>query len=346
MNDLSQMRIALVGGAGFIGHNLALKLRELGSEVLIIDSYQVNNFLAFANHLDNPIHKLYFHILNQRIELLNSAGVRIKVQDAREYHQTGYALEAFAPHAIVHMAAVAHANKSNKDPHSTFDHSLRTLENALDYAKSRGKHFIYFSSSMVYGNFLDGFVTEETLCDPLGIYGALKFAGEKLVIAYNQVFDLPYTIVRPSALYGERCVSGRVGQKFIENAFQGLPMSVNGDGSDSLDFTYIDDFVDGMLRILANDKAKNEIFNLTFGQAQSLKSMIDLVRQRFPEATVNYQPTDRLMPKRGTLSVEKATRLLGYVPQFPLEKGFVKYIDWYDDLFRQYPEAFKTAARG
>jgi nucleoside-diphosphate-sugar epimerase len=346
MKNPAKMRIALIGGAGFIGHNLALRLRELGSEVLIIDSLEVNNLMAFANHRENPIHKLYFRILNQRVELLNRAGVRLKAQDAREYHQTGFALKDFSPQTIVHLAAVAHANKSNKDPHSTFDHSLRTLENALDYAKNNVEHFVYFSSSMVYGNFLNGFVTEDSLCDPLGIYGALKFAGEKLVIAYHQVFGLPYTIVRPSALYGERCVSGRVGQKFIENAFQGLPLNVNGDGSDSLDFTYIDDFVDGMLRMLSNEKAHNEIFNLTYGQAQSLNTMIDMVRQRFPEVTVNYQPADRLMPKRGTLSIEKATRLLGYVPQFPLEKGFPKYIDWYRDLFRQFPDVLNGAGKG
>lgn len=343
MKTLAKKRVALVGGAGFIGHNLALKLREHGSEVLIIDSLEVNNLLAFANHQENLIHKLYFNILNTRIELLNRAGVHIQVQDAREYHQTGYALADFSPHAIVHLAAVAHANKSNKDPHSTFDHSLRTLENSLDYAKNKLVHLIYFSSSMVYGNFLNGSVSEETLCDPLGIYGALKFAGEKLVIAYNQVFDLPYTIVRPSALYGERCVSGRVGQKFIENAIQGLPLNVNGDGTDTLDFTYIDDFVDGMLRILSNGKARNEIFNLTFGRAQSLSTMLNIVKQRFPEAKVNYQPTDRLMPKRGTLSIEKATRLLGYVPKFQLEKGFIKYIDWYMELLHQFPDELRKA---
>ena len=69
---------------------------------------------------------------------------------------------------------------------------------------------------MVYGNFTGDSVNEETVCEPLGIYGALKFAGEKMVIAYTQVFDLPYTIIRPSALYGQRCVSRRVSQIFIE----------------------------------------------------------------------------------------------------------------------------------
>ena len=97
---------------------------------------------------------------------------------------------------------------------------------------------------MVYGHFNGKTVTEETPCEPLGIYGALKFSGEKLVIAYNQVFGMNYTIIRPSALYGERCISRRVGQVFIENALRGDAMCVAGDGSDRLDFTYIADLVE------------------------------------------------------------------------------------------------------
>jgi nucleoside-diphosphate-sugar epimerase len=81
---------------------------------------------------------------------------------------------------------------------------------------------------MVYGNFNKKNVDEESNCNPLGIYGALKFSGEKLVIGYNQVFDLPYTIIRPSALYGERCISRRVGQIFIENAIQNKPIITDG----------------------------------------------------------------------------------------------------------------------
>ncbi len=102
---------------------------------------------------------------------------------------------------------------------------------------------------MVYGNFEGEAVKEDRRCEPMGIYGALKYAGEKLVIAYNQVFDLPYTIVRPSALYGERCVSRRVGQAFIENALRGKDLVINGDGTDALDFTYIGDLIQGVMLI-------------------------------------------------------------------------------------------------
>ena len=150
------------------------------------------------------------------------------------------------PDVIVHLAAVSHAGRSNKDPHSTFDHSLRTLENALDCARDEVEQFIYLSSSMAYGNFLDEKVTEDHPLDPIGIYGALKVAGEKMVIAYQQVFDIPYTILRPSALYGPRCVSRRVGQIFIESALNKSKLRVDGDGSDRLDFTYIEDLVRGI----------------------------------------------------------------------------------------------------
>ena len=82
------------------------------------------------------------------------------------------------PDIIIHLAAVSHANRSNKDPHTTFDHSLRTLENTLDYAKSFKTHVIFMSSSMVYGDFDGKEVDENTHCKPIGIYGTLKYAGE------------------------------------------------------------------------------------------------------------------------------------------------------------------------
>jgi nucleoside-diphosphate-sugar epimerase len=258
----------------------------------------------------------------------------VHVIDLRDYQMIGALIHDLHPSAIVHLAAVAHANQANKSPYSTFDHSLRTLENALDCVRLRKDcHFIYFSSSMVYGNFADGFVTEDSICEPMGIYGALKFAGEKMVIAYNQVFEMPYTIVRPSALYGERCVSRRVGQVFIENALQGLELDIAGDGSDRLDFTYVNDVVNGVVRIIESPNSRNQIFNLTYGQSRSIEEMVQILRQHFPGIRVNYAPRDKLMPSRGTLSMEKAKRLLGFEPQYPVEKGFPSYIEWYKDMF-------------
>lgn len=327
-------RIVLIGGAGFIGHHLAIALKAAGAEVSIIDSLQVNNLLMLAGNLEMVNRELYMYIVNQRLEILREHNIPIHVQDARDYHALSRLLTELRPQVIVQLAAVAHAGKANKDPYSTFDHSLRTLENALDNARGQIEHFIFFSSSMVYGDFpSSGIVTEEDRCEPKGIYGALKFAGEKMVIAYNQVFDLPYTIIRPSALYGERCISRRVGQIFIESAMSGLEVVVNGDGTDRLDFTYIGDLVNGVKLIIENDAARNQIFNLTYGQGRSLMDMAQIIRENFPGVQVKYETRDKLTPQRGTLSIDKARIMLGYEPQFPLEEGFVRYIQWYRSIW-------------
>lgn len=328
------LKILLIGGGGFIGHNLALALNKLGAIVDIIDSLQVNNLYSFGhNKMSNHASRaLYLRLINQRIELLREAGIALHLQDARDYHALSHMLSDLQPDVVIQLAAVSHADQSNKDPFSTFDHSLRTLENALDASRSSVKHFIFFSSSMVYGNFEAESVTEETPCNPLGIYGALKYAGEKLVIAYNQVFQLPYTIIRPSALYGERCVSRRVGQIFLENALYGKDVIVHGDGSDSLDFTYIQDLIQGVIKIIENKNSINQIFNITYGQSCEIRAMANMIKAAFPGINIKYLPKDALMPDRGTLCIDKARDLLGYEPQYPLEKGYAKYIAWYRSL--------------
>ena len=215
-----------------------------GAHVEVIDGLQVNNLLWFASSKGVAEHRdLNLHMVNDRLDLLRQAGVVLHPQDARDYHALSRILDAIKADMIVHLAAVSHAGQSNKDPYSTFDHSLRTLENALDIARSSVERFVFFSSSMVYGNFQTDEVDEEHPLNPMGIYGALKVGGEKMVIAYGQVFNLPYTILRPSALYGPRCVSRRVGQIYVESALQGKALRIHGDGSERLDFTYIDDLV-------------------------------------------------------------------------------------------------------
>ncbi|HZH28334.1 MAG TPA: NAD-dependent epimerase/dehydratase family protein [Azospirillaceae bacterium] len=343
--DISGKTVAIVGGAGFIGHNMALEFKRRGADVHVIDSLQVNNLGAIMSGWNpQPNADLYVHMINTRLELLRTARIPLHIVDAREYHVMSACLSSIKPDVVVHLAAVAHANRSNKDPFSTFDHSMRTLENVLDASRNFMPHFIYFSSSMVYGNFDGEAVTEDRRCEPMGIYGALKYGAEKLVIAYNQVFDLPYTIIRPSALYGERCVSRRVGQAFIENALSGRQVTINGDGTDGLDFTYIGDLVNGVVRAAGRPEARGEVFNMTFGGARTINQMAEILREHFPGVDIVYHPRDRLMPERGTLSVEKARRLLGYEPQFPLEKAFPHYINWYKQLAASHPQFFREPA--
>jgi len=257
--DLRNKKILIVGGAGFIGHNLAIELKKCNAEVSIIDSLGINNLESLKNNADNlPFPVLSKNILDERLKLLSS--IETYFEDARDYDKMSRLYDKIEPEVIVHLAAVSHAGRSNKNPHTTFDHSLRTLENMLDASKKNIKHFIYLSSSMVYGNFKENEVNEDTRCDPLGIYGALKYAGEKIIIAYNQVFNIPYTIIRPSALYGERCISRRVGQIFIESALHNKEIFIDGDGEEKLDFTYIKDLLSGIIQVISEPKSKNQIF--------------------------------------------------------------------------------------
>ena len=122
-----------------------------------------------------------------------------------------------------------------------------------------------------------------------------------------------------------------------------MPLTVNGDGSDGLDFTYIGDLVQAIRLCVEKPEARNQVFNTTYGSARSLNQMIEIMRGHFPNIEVKYQARDGLMPERGTLSVEKARRLLGYSPQFALDQGFVRYIEWYKGLASRHPEYFKQA---
>lgn len=322
------MKILLIGGAGFIGSNLALKLKQINHKVEIIDSLQVNSLSQIATEFNLPLRKMYIEFILERLQKLNEADIPINQIDARNYYKLSQVVDRFKPEVIIHLAAVAHAGKSNKNPYNTFDHSLITLENSLDAARSTCKQFIYFSSSMVYGNFEKAEVKESDSLKPLGIYGCLKVSGELMTMAYKQVFNIPYTIIRPSALYGERCVSRRVVQQFIENAIQGKPLKIEGSGQESLDFTYIDDLIQGVCLTIRNSKAYNQSFNITYGCSRSILEVAGIVNREF-NTGIEYVNRDKLMPVRGTLNVDKARKLLGYTPKYSIDEGVKKYINWY-----------------
>ena len=312
------MKVATIGGGGFIGPHLARELA--GHEVTAVDSLMVNNIYA-----DEPFGELHSRILRDRIA---SFAGQLIIADARNYNILSPICKAVQPDVMIHLAAIAHQGKAQKNPHTTFDHSLRTLENALDIAVNlKVRRFVYFSSSTVYGDWPDsGIVDEETPCAPKGIYGSLKLAGELIVKAYSQAYGLEYTIIRPSALYGPGCVSGRVIQQFIEKASAGLNLSATGE---ALDFTCVDDLVRGVNLAVMSNRAINQTYNLTYGHARRVSNAARIVAKHYGvEFTVAVR--DQTFADRGTLCINRAKRDLGYAPAWPLEAGVQKYIEWFD----------------
>ncbi|MBI29368.1 MAG: nucleoside-diphosphate sugar epimerase [Pelagibacteraceae bacterium] len=329
---MKNKKVLIIGGAGFIGHNLAIYLKKRKFDVWTVDNLKINNLAHVKKNIKNKNQKkLYLSFLKDRLKLLKKNKIPLKICDVSKKSKILKIVQNFKPNIVIHLAAVSHDSRSNTNPEEAFENSQRTLFNSLESIKDKkNSHFIYFSSSMVYGNFKKKVAFEQDTCNPIGIYGSLKLSGELLVKSYSNVFGNKYTIVRPSALYGERCISNRVIQIFLENAFQRKKIFIKGDGREKLDFTYIDDLCSGIFKIVKDQrKSSNRTFNLTYGSARSINDLRKLTKKKFKNQIFVSVSRNKLMAIRGTLSIKKAKRMLKYNPKFSLEKGFEKYYRWY-----------------
>ena len=341
---VSGERISLVGGAGFMGHNLALGLRQAGAEVQVVDNLMFNNLptnvSVSESSLDRFRRGLYQDFLLQRFEKMRDAGVVLKTADARSMTDLIEVFNDFQPTKIVHLVGISSALDARQVPGLCFDLQLVTLRNVLEYTRlfpNSVSQVVFLSSSTVYGDFETPTVDENVRPKPRGIYANAKYMGERLVRTYNDQYGLGVNIIRPSALYGERCISRRVSQAFIENALMGKPLLLEGGGDGRLDFTYIEDLVDGMIRAIAlpSAPASTHTFNITFGNARTILELANIVKSVVPNAVFEERPRDQIRPVRGTLSIDRAREVLNFEPQWPLEKGYKRYCEWYVDQWER-----------
>jgi nucleoside-diphosphate-sugar epimerase len=191
------------------------------------------------------------------------------------------------------------------------------------------KKFVYISSSMVYGDFTSD-VLEAHTCRPQGQYGIMKLMGEKLVEDYHRLGAFDYTVIRPSAVYGEWDVEDRVVSKFMTKAMRGETLKVNG-ADEVLDFTYVEDTAMGIVLAATNDRANGQVYNITRSDDRqyTLKDAAELAIKIAGRGNLELADRDLSFPKRGRLSIMKAVRDLGYDPQVGVEEGFQRYYDWY-----------------
>lgn len=339
---LEGQRILLVGGAGFIGHNLGLELARMGADVMIADNLMINSLIenCFKSSQDTTQRQAYQDFLLSRFSMLRDAGVHLRNCDARILTDLARIFEEYEPTKIVHLAAIASAVDAKAEPGLCFDLQLITLRNMLELVRPRVDRInqvMFMSSSTVYGDFEGDTVDETTFPRPEGIYANTKFMGERLVRTYRSQYDLGTTVIRPSALYGERCISQRVSQKFVENALTGKPLLLEGGGDGRLDFTYIKDLVQGQVRALALHEGRHHsnTFNLTFGNARTIKELADIVESVVPGTILEERPRMVDKPVRGTLSTERAKDVLGFEPEWPLEVGYKQYCEWYVEAWER-----------
>ena len=155
----------------------------------------------------------------------------------------------------------------------------------------------------------------------------MKLAGEVATKGLCNFYNIPYTIIRPSAVYGPTDMNQRVTQIFLEKAIEGETLIINGK-DEKLDFTFVEDLANGSILAALSKKALNQTFNITFGKAMTLYQYVKILTKYFPRLKYIFKERDHQRPKRGTLSISKAKKLLNYKPHFNLEKGMKKYVEF------------------
>jgi UDP-glucose 4-epimerase len=315
---MTPRKVLVTGGAGFVGSYVVRQLLRDGHDVAVYDSFV--QYMVPDGRREQPNLALRLKDVQDRIRVirgntLNKDFLRRQVIAER-------------PDVVIHMAAMPLAALAIEHSEEAFHSILTSTHNLLEIMRDLDSpcRLAFASSSMVYGDFLAERVSEEHPTNPKDIYGAFKLAGEIMVHAYGRNYGLDTVIFRPSAVYGPLDANNRVIQKFIAAAQSGQPLLVHGDGSMRMDFTHVEDCAAGIVACALHPAARDEIFNVTRGEARSLADLVAILRRHFPDLQIEQRPKPDHVPLRGTLDVGKARRLLGYTPKVTLEDGVSGYV--------------------
>ena len=324
------MKTALVtGGLGFIGSNLVkiLLKRKIISRCIILDS-----FTGFINPLKENFSDLRKYRFQEKKNIVIERG------DAKDFRLIYKILNLYKPKLIFHTAAIPLSKIENLNANESKIGSVDTTTNILEcinFFQNKKKYkinrFVYISSSMVYGDFKKNKVSETDKLSPKEIYGTMKLSGEIVTSGLCKFYNIPFTIIRPSAVYGPTDMNNRVSQIFIERAQKGQTIKIQGK-DEKLDFTFVEDLANGCILAATKKNGVNETFNITYGKAETLYKFVMILSKRFKKLKYKIEKRDSFRPKRGTLSINKAKRLLNYKPIYNLEKGIKKYLNFVNIL--------------
>ena len=234
---------------------------------------------------------------------------------------------------IIHFAANAKVYDSVKKPELAKDNFL-TLFNVLEFARKNKIQRIMFSSSReVYGNTekMSYDETDTHVEDSESPYAASKLGGETLVHSYQKCFGIKTVITRFSNVYGKYDESNRLVPLFIRLCKEGKPLTVFGKEK-LLDFTYIDDTINGVTQIIENfDKVKNNTFNLAYGQGSSILNVAEMIQTGLNTKTpIRIKESRPGEVVRYIAKIDKAKAMLNYNPQIPIQEGIKRSLGWYN----------------
>ena len=308
------MRVLITGSSGQIGTNLALRLQNDGHEVFGVDK-RLN---AWTED---------FRYLLQDLTFPGGLGDDYPPADV-----------------MVHLAAHAKVHELVREPRRALENAIMTF-NVLEYCRANGLPLVFSSTREVYGDVHRFEEYGESTADfafTESPYSASKIASEALIYSYARCYGLRYLVFRFSNVYGRydndlsRMV--RVIPLFTHRLLHGKPITIYGGSDKTLDFTYIDDCVDGLVRgvdALAADSVVNETINLAYGQGNTLVRAAELIAAELGiEPQIGFTPSLLGEVTHYVADIRKARDLLGWEPRVPLDDGVPRAVAW----FREHPE--------
>lgn len=335
-----QSKILITGAAGFIGFHLAKFMLERRYFVVGLDN--LNNYY-------DP------KLKEDRLNILRAYGNFVFYRaDLKEKPAVDEIFAACRPEYVVNLAAQAGVRYSIENPYAYVDSNLVGFVNVLEACRSYPvKHLLFASSSSIYGgNKIVPFSTEHNTDHPVSLYAATKKANELMAHTYAHLYGIPSTGVRLFTVYGPWGRPDMAYFSFTSDILAGVPIKVFNHGRMSRDFTYIDDVVKALYRLIAltprpnpdwNEKASPisesfapyKIYNLGNNSPVELSRFIAVLEnclgKKAQKVYLDMQPGDVIMTYADVADLEKA---IGFKPETPIEEGLAKFVEWYRKYYK------------
>jgi len=314
--------ILVTGGAGFIGSNLCETLLDLGSKVVCLDNFATGKRSNLSAIIDHPS----FNLIEGDIRY---------PEDCRK------AVEG--AHYVLHQAALGSVPRSINDPITSNEVNITGFLNMLVAARDANvKRFVYAASSSTYGDSEALPKVEDTIGKPLSPYAITKYVNELYADIFNKTYGMDSIGLRYFNVFGRKQdpdgAYAAVIPKFVKQFMSHQSPVINGDGTFSRDFTYIDNVIEMNLLAIStyNEEALNEIYNTAVGDRTTLVQLTQLLKKYLSEydpeiakVEVKHGPNRMGDIPHSLASVEKAKKLLGYQPKYNIESGIKEAVDWY-----------------
>lgn len=321
-SELKNKKILVTGGAGFIGSNLSEKLLELGAMVTVLDNFATGHR-----------HNIEAFLSNENFTLIEG--------DIRDLETCRKACEG--QDFVLHQAALGSVPRSINDPITSNDVNVGGFLNMLVAARDAGvKRLVYAASSSTYGDSKSLPKVEDVIGKPLSPYAITKYVNELYADVFKRTYDFDTIGLRYFNVFGRRQdpkgAYAAVIPKFVIQLMNHQSPTINGDGTYSRDFTYIDNVIQmNLLAITSeNPDALNQIYNTAVGDRTTIKDMAELLKKylseydpKIAEVEILHGPNRQGDVPHSLASIEKAQKNLGYQPSHKFAEGLKEAVDWY-----------------